>query len=89
MFPVYISPSLGCLVSHRQKFDGLLQHPPTTLLLPIPRAEVEKWLKKWEIAPPEEGAFLEHLVGALPKQGGQDMAHHYELAHVRSLDPAT
>ncbi|KAH9035990.1 hypothetical protein EDB83DRAFT_2318693 [Lactarius deliciosus] len=93
--------------THVFKFFNTLPSPSTLLLLILRRAEVEKWLKKWEIAPPEEGTFLERLVGVLLKQGGrtpsaplssslidaplqaEDMAHHYELAHVRSLDPVT
>ena len=35
----------------------------------VSRADVEKWLKGWEITPSEKSAFLEHLVDVFSKAG--------------------
>jgi translation initiation factor 3 subunit M len=57
--------------------------------LQVSRADVEKWIKEWEITPSEKSTFLERLVEVFSKAGQPDSAYHYKLAHVRSLDPAS
>ena len=38
-------------------------------VLHVSRADVEKWVREWEITPSEKGAFLERLVGVSSKAG--------------------
>ncbi|KAI0294537.1 PCI-domain-containing protein [Russula brevipes] len=53
-------------------------------VLQVSRADVEKWLKEWDIAPAEKSAFLKTLVDAFSKAGQSDTAYYYKLAHVPS-----
>lgn len=59
------------------------------LVLRVSRADVENWLKEWEVTPSEKSAFLERLVDVFSKARQPDTAYYYKLAHVRSLDPAS
>ncbi|KAI0296093.1 hypothetical protein B0F90DRAFT_1811347 [Multifurca ochricompacta] len=58
-------------------------------VLQLSRADVEKWLKEWEITPEEKSTFLKTLVEVFSKAGQPDTAYYYKLAHVRSFDPAS
>ncbi|KAF8263947.1 hypothetical protein EI94DRAFT_1772790 [Lactarius quietus] len=58
-------------------------------VLQVSRADVEKWIKEWEITPSEKSAFLERLVDVFSKAKQRETAYHYKLAHVRSLDPTS
>jgi translation initiation factor 3 subunit M len=52
-------------------------------VLQVSRAEVEKWLKKWDIAPAEKSAFLKTLVNIFSKAGPSVVGHLYH--HFDSL----
>ncbi|THV08227.1 PCI-domain-containing protein [Dendrothele bispora CBS 962.96] len=55
--------------------------------LSLNRADVEKWLKEWEISPEDKSAFLKNIVDAYAKLGQSATSYEYTLSYIRSLPP--
>ncbi len=50
-------------------------------VLQVSRADVDKWLKEWDISPAEKSAFLKTLVDVFSKAGQQYVRPRFFITH--------
>ncbi|KAK7470302.1 hypothetical protein VKT23_001733 [Stygiomarasmius scandens] len=58
-------------------------------VLSLNRADVETWLKEWEISSEEKSAFLKSIADAYAKLGQASNSYEYTLTYIRSLPPTS